>query len=179
MGVGELLIVLLSLLVGSGTGYVVRQSIAKKQLDSAEGKAEKLSQDAEKKSQEMILNAKNKAVEILEEAKKKEKEREDQISRSEQRLEKKEITIDQKTEEIEKSRQVLEQKVEEVRKIRMEAEEARKRELERLEKIAGLSKEQAKQILLQLTEEENRGALAERIAKIEREGREDIEKRAK
>ncbi len=179
MGIGELLAVLVSLAVGSGAGWFFRQSIAKKQLDSAEGKAEKLTQEAEQKSQEMILNAKNKAVEILEEAKKKEKEREDQILRSEQRLEKKEITIDQKTEEVEKSRQLLEQKVEEVRKIRQEAEEARKRELERLEKIAGLSKEQAKAILLQLTEEENRAALAERIAKIEREGREDIEKRAK
>ena len=170
---------LLGLLVGAGVGYVIRQSIAKKQLDSAEGKVEKLVEDAEKKSQETILDAKNKAVEILEEAKKKEKEREDQILRSEQRLEKKEIAIDQKTEEVEKSKKVLEQKVEEVRAIRLEAEDARKRELERLEKIAGLSKEQAKAILLQLTEEENRDALAQRIAKIEREGRDDIEKRAK
>lgn len=179
MGIGELLIVLVSLLAGAGGGYVFRQSIAKKQLDSAEGRAEKLTVEAEKNSQELILDAKNKAVEILEEAKKKEKEREDQILRSEQRLEKKENVIDQKTEELEKSKQVLEQKVEEVRKIRLEAEEARKRELERLEKIAGLSKEQAKAILLQLTEEENRAVLAERIAKIEREGREDLEKRAK
>ena len=179
MGVSELIMALLGLLVGAGVGYVIRQSIAKKQLDSAEGKVEKLVEDAEKKSQETILDAKNKAVEILEEAKKKEKEREDQILRSEQRLEKKEIAIDQKTEEVEKSKKVLEQKVEEVRAIRLEAEDARKRELERLEKIAGLSKEQAKAILLQLTEEENRDALAQRIAKIEREGRDDIEKRAK
>lgn len=179
MGVSELLMAIAGLLAGTGIGYVVRQSIAKKQLDSAEGKAEKLTGEAEKQSQEMVLNAKNKAVEILEEAKRKEKEREDQILRSEQRLEKKENVIDQKTEELEKSKQILEQKVEEVNKIRVEAENARKRELERLEKIAGLSKEQAKTILLQLTEEENRAVLAERIAKIEREGREDLEKRAK
>ncbi|MDD5396950.1 MAG: ribonuclease Y [Candidatus Moranbacteria bacterium] len=168
-----------SLLVGGGGGYLVRQTIARKRLDTAEGKIEKMNEEAEKKSQELVLNAKNKAVEILEEAKKKEKEREDQILRSEQRLEKREIAIDQKTEEIEKNRKVLEQKVEEVRKIRLEAEDARARELERLEKIAGLSKEQAKTILLQLTEEENRDALAERIAKIERQGVEEIEKRAK
>ena len=157
----------------------MRQSIARKRLDTAEGKIEKMTEEAEKKTQELVLNAKNKAVEILEEAKRKEKEREDQILRSEQRLEKREIAIDQKTEEVENNRKVLEQKVEEIKKIRLEAEEARSRELERLEKIAGLSKEQAKAILLQLTEEESREALAERIAKIERQGVEEIEKRAK
>jgi ribonuclease Y len=169
----------LSLLVGGGAGYAARQSIARKRLDTAEGKIEKMTEEAEKKSTELVLDAKNKAVEILEEAKKKEKEREDQILRSEQRLEKREITIDQKTEEIENNRKILEQKAEEIKAIRAEAEDARKKELERLEKIAGLSKEQAKAILLQLTEEESRGELAERMAKIERQGVEEIEKRAK
>ncbi len=179
MGIGELISIILGLAVGGGAGYYFRQSIAKKQLDSAEGKAEKLIEDSEKKSQETILAAKNKAVEILEEAKRQEKEREDQILRSEQRLEKRETALDQKTEEVENSKKLLEQKIEEVKKIREESEETRNRELDRLEKIAGLSKEQAKAILLQLTEEENRDALAQRIAKIEKEGREDIEKRAK
>ncbi|NTW26918.1 MAG: ribonuclease Y [Candidatus Moranbacteria bacterium] len=174
-----LIISILSLLVGGGVGYLTRQTIARKRLDTAEGKIEKMTEESEKKSQELVLNAKNKAVEILEEAKRKEKEREDQILRSEQRLEKREIAIDQKTEEVEKNRKVLEEKVEEVKKIRLEAEDARLRELERLEKIAGLSKEQAKAILLQLTEEESRDALAERMAKIERQGVEEIEKRAK
>jgi ribonuclease Y len=167
------------LLVGTGAGYLVRQSIARKRLDSAEGRIEKLIEDAEKKSQEMVLDAKNKAVEILEEAKKKEKAREDQILRSEERLEKRESAIDQKTDELEKNRKILEQKVEEVRRIRQESDEVRQRELERLEKIAGLSKEQAKTILLQLTEEENRDVIAERMAKVEKEGMDELEKRAK
>ncbi len=173
------LLVIASLAIGTGAGYRIRQSVARRRLDTAEGQIEKMTEEAEKKTQEFVLDAKNKAVEILEEAKKKEKEREDQILRSEQRLEKREITIDQKTEEVEKNLKALEEKVEEVRKIKAEAEDARKRELERLEKIAGLSKEQAKAILLQLTEEESREALAERMAKVERQGVEEIEKRAK
>jgi len=167
------------LAAGFGVGYVTRQSIARKRLDTAEGQIEKKTEEAEKKSEETVLNAKKRAVEILEAAKKQEKEREDQILRTEQRLEKRETMIDQKTEEIEREHKSLEQKAEEVRKIRQESEEVRKKELERLEKIAGLSKEQAKNILLQLTEEENRDLLAQHIAKIEKEGMEDIEKRAK
>lgn len=170
---------LIGLAIGGVSGYVIRQTVAKKRLDTAEGQVEKMTEEAEKKSQELVLDAKNKAVEILEEAKKKEKEREDQILRSEQRLEKRETTLDQKTEEVENNKKALEQKMEEVKKIKVEAEEVRTRELERLEKIAGLSKEQAKAILLQLTEEENRDALADRMAKIERQGVEEIEKRAK
>ncbi|EKE20410.1 MAG: hypothetical protein ACD_8C00004G0002 [uncultured bacterium] len=169
----------IGLAIGGVSGYVIRQSVAKKRLDTAEGQVEKMTEEAEKKSQELVLNAKNKAVEILEEAKRKEKEREDQILRSEQRLEKRETTLDQKIEEMENGKKALEQRLEEVKKMKTEAEEVRTRELERLEKIAGLSKEQAKAILLQLTEEENRDALAERMAKIERQGVEEIEKRAK
>ena len=100
-------LMVLSLLVGGGSGYFIRQSIARKRLDTAEGKIEKMTEEAEKKSQDLVLSAKNKAVEILEEAKKKEKEREDQILRSEQRLEKREVAIDQKTEEIEQAKKEM------------------------------------------------------------------------
>ena len=175
----SVLVAAVALLVGASVGYMIRQSIAKKQLNTAEGKVGKMVEDAEKKAQETVLEAKNKAVEILEEAKKKEKAREDQILRLEQRLEKREETLDQKIEELDRGKKLLEQKAEEIRKIRSEADDARKKELERLEKIAGLSKEQAKNILLQLTEEEYRDVIAQRIAKLEKEGKEDIEKKAK
>jgi len=168
-----------AMVAGFLLGYFVRQTLARKRLDSAEGKVEKMLEDAEKKSQDAVLTAKKQAVEILEQAKKKEDEREQQLIRSEQRLEKKEVTIDQKTEELEQGKKLLEQKVEEVRSIRKQSEDTRQQELERLEKIAGLSKDQARSVLLQLTEEESRVELAERMAKIQRQGNEEIEKRAK
>jgi ribonucrease Y len=170
---------IITLAVGSLLGYFARQTIAKKQLTTAEGKVNKMIEEAEQKTQEIEIAAKNRAVEILEEAKKKEKAREDQIMRLEQRLEKREETLDKKMDEIDRGRQILEQKAEEIRRIRKEAEETRKKELVRLEKIAELSKEQAKKILLQLTEEENKETIAERIAKLEREGKEELEKKAK
>ncbi|KKT88801.1 MAG: Ribonuclease Y, partial [Candidatus Moranbacteria bacterium GW2011_GWC2_45_10] len=179
VSVTMLLGALVVLAAGAFSGYFVRQSIAKKQLDTAEGKAEKVVAEAEKKAQEAILDAKNKAVEILEEAKRKEKTREDQILRLEQRLEKREELVDKKLDELERGKKILEQRAEEVRKIKQETEEVRKRELERLEKIAGLSKEQAKTILLQLTEEESRDSIAGKMAKLEKEGMQDLEKKAK
>ena len=169
----------LALALGSVLGYVARQSIAKKQLSTAEGKAEKMIEDASKKEQEIIMEAKNKSLAILESSKKEQKEREDQILRIENRLEKREVMLDQKLSELDRGRSLLEKKAEEIRKVRAEVDEARKTEMARLEKIAGLSREQAKTVLLQLTEDENRGEIAERIARIEKEGKEDLEKRAK
>ncbi|MFA4817677.1 MAG: ribonuclease Y [Parcubacteria group bacterium] len=174
-----LIIGFLSLSAGAVLGYVARQTIAKKQLSTAEGKANKLVEEAEKKSQEIVLESKNKAVSILEEAKKKELERENQILRHEDRLGKREESLDQKMEEIDRARVILEKKAEEIREIRREAEETRKQELKRLEKIAGLSKEAAKKVLLQLTEEENRDLIAKRMKFLEQQGQEEIEKEAK
>jgi len=175
----EIVIGVLGLLVGTSLGYYVRQIIAKKQLNTAEGKASKIVEEAEKKAQEALIEAKSKAVNILEEAKKKELDREKQIIRSEERLEKKELALDKKTEEIERGRAMLEKKAEEIREIKKEAEKAREQELQRLEKIAGLSKEEAKNILLQLTEEENKDLIAKRIKDLELNGQEELNKKAK
>lgn len=170
---------LLALAIGAILGYFTRQTIAKKQLDTAEGKALKFTEEAEKKSQEIILEAKNKAVTILEEAKKKEQERENQIVRLEERLGKREEVLDKKMEEVDRGRAVLESKAEEIREIRKEVDETRKQELKRLEKIAGFSKEEAKKVLLQLTEEENRDLIANKIKSLEAQGQEEVEKKAK
>jgi len=180
MGIALILgIGVLSLAIGSVSGYAIRKSIAKKQLNTAEGKAEKLVDEAEKKSKEIILEAKNKAVGILEDTKRKEEEREKQILRTEERLEKRESVIDSKMAEIDRGRAALEKKAEEIRNIRKEVEQVKEQELKRLEKIAGLSKEAAKQILLQLTEEENRDLVAKRMKQLEATGNIELEKKAR
>ena len=167
-----------ALALGAVLGYYIRQSIAKKQLNTAEGKAHDIVEKAERKYKEQILNAKNKAVEILEDAKKKERERENHIRKMEQRLEKREEMVDNKLEELDKGRELLAQKAKEIKEIRKEAKAIKQKELDRLEKIAGLNKEQAKNILLQLTEEEYKNDLLEKIKKLEEQNSEELKKKA-
>lgn len=169
----------LSLAIGSFAGYFVRKSIAQKQVNSAENKAQEVIEKSEKKSEELLLDAKKKAVSILEEAKQKEAEREKQLLRTEERLERKEENVDRRVEELEKSKTILERKAGELKKIEEEIHETRKQELKRLEKIAGLSKEDAKKILLQLTEEENRDLIAKKIKDMEAKGQDDLNKKAR
>ncbi len=181
MGIGLIIVItgVLSLSIGAVLGYYARQTIAKKQLNTAEGKINLLIEKSEKKAQEIVLEAKNKAVNILEEAKKKEQAREDQIIRSEERLEKREESLDNKMSELEQDKIALKKKANEIREIRKEADKIRQRELKRLEKIAGFGKEQAKKILLQLTEEENRDILAKKMKKLEIMDRDELEKKAR
>lgn len=167
------------LILGVFAGYYTRQTIAKKQLSTAEGKASKMIEEAEKTAQGVLLDAKSKAVNILEESKKKELERENQIMRLEERLDKREEVLEKKIDEIEKEQNILRKKADEIRQIRREAEETRRQELKRLEKIAGLSKEEAKKVLIQLTEEESRELLAKKIKILENDGLEELNKRAK
>ncbi|MFA5871910.1 MAG: ribonuclease Y [Parcubacteria group bacterium] len=174
-----LLIGILCLVAGSTLGYFARQSIAKKQLNTAEGKVSKMVSDAQEEAQGVLLEAKNKAVQILEDAKKEEKNRQDQIFRFEKRLESREENLDRKMSELDREKDSIIKKAEEVKKIRKEAEQARQEQFKRLEKIAGLSKDEAKKILLQLAEEQNREILAERIRKLESQGKEDLEKKAR
>lgn len=169
---------MIALTVGSVAGYYARQSIARKQLSTAEGKANSILEEAKQKYKEETLEAKNKAVEILEEAKKKENEREDQIRQMEKRLERREEMIDGKMEELDKGRELLEKKVVDIKKIRKEAEAIKKKELDRLEKIASLNKEQAKKILLQLTEEKYKDDLLERIKKLENQSVDELKKKS-
>lgn len=173
-----LLTTVLTLSAGSVLGYLARQSIAKRQLSTAEGKAEQMTVEAAKKAEEIVFEAKRKSVQILEETKKKEKEREDQITRMERRVESKEEALEKKSDELDRSRQSLEKKAEEIQLIRKEAEKAREEEMTRLQKIAGLDKEEAKNILFQLTEDEHRDALVKRISKLQKEGEEEIERKA-
>ncbi|MDD3486865.1 MAG: ribonuclease Y [Candidatus Moranbacteria bacterium] len=179
VSLGLLSIGILSLAIGSILGYLARQSIAKKQLGTAEGKINKMTEEAESKARDVLLEAKNKAVEVLEEAKKDEKKRQDQIFRQEKRLENREEGLDRKLDEVEKEKRNLLGKAEEIKRIRKETEGARQEQLKRLEKIAGLSREEAKKILLQLAEERNREVIAERVKKLEREGQEELDKRAR
>ena len=98
---------ILALAAGSVLGYLARQSIAKKQLGTAEGKINKMTQEAEEQARTVLLEAKNKAVEVLDDVKKDEKKRQEQIFRVEKRLETREENLDRKMDELEKEKRNL------------------------------------------------------------------------
>jgi ribonuclease Y len=175
----SLIILSLGLLgAGSVLGYLVRQNLAKRQLSTAEGRAEKMMAEAEVAVKEITLEAKNKAVEILEEAKKDERSREEKLLLQEQRIEKREEQAEKGIQDIDTEKRRLMQKADEIRAIREESEKLHQEELKRLEILAELSKEEAQTKIFALAEEESKEALVKRMSKLERESHEALEKRS-
>lgn len=178
---GSALIILLPLVgaaIGIFIGYLVRQNIAKKQLDTAEGQAAKMVEEAEKKAQTLELEAKNQALLILEEAKKEEKAREEKLRSVEGRIEKREAQVEGLHQESEAEKRRLLEKAEALKEIQRETEEIRNQESEKLATLANLSKEQAADELMRLVEEESKDALVKRMTKLEKEGHDELEKRS-
>ncbi len=177
-GVTNLLIGIVLLGGGAVVGYFIRQNIAKKQLETAEGQAAKILGEAARKAEEAVLEAKKKSVDILEEAKKNEKEREQKLTHQESRVEKREEQLDRKSHDLEKHEETLMQKAEGIKAIKEEVEKLKADELVRLQQISGLSKEEAVERIYKVAEEESRDVLVKRLSKLEHENAEELEKRA-
>jgi ribonuclease Y len=173
-----LLVATVAIALGSVLGYVARQTIAKRELNTAEGQVAKLVADAEKKASDITLEAKNKAVAVLDEAKKELQVREEEFRRQERRIEKREESAEKRIEETEREKHVLVKKAEDIRAIQTEVEALRGEELVKLESVANLSKEDAQKEVFRLVEEESRDVLAKRMAKLEKEGGETLENRS-
>lgn len=169
---------IITLCIGSVLGYLARQSIAKRQANTAEARINKLVNEAKAQAQEIILKAKDKAVKALDEIKNEETRRQDEYRRIQSRLEKKEEAIDAKEKKIEQQEQDFQEKVEKVRNIKIELEALKQQEIENLEKISKLSQEEAKQEILKIIEQQNKEEIFAKIQKLGKEGREELEKKA-
>jgi len=167
-----------ALAVGSVLGYLARQSMAKGRLSTAEGQAEKMMKEAEKKAADITLDAKNKAVGILDETKKESQAKEEELREQKRRVEKREEQLERRLDDVEREKGTLLKKADEIRAIQTETERLRGEELKKLENIAGLSKEEAGKEIFRLVEEESRDTVAARIAKLEKEGADQVEERA-
>lgn len=174
-----LIAVIVSLIIGAALGYLTRQTIAKRQADSAEAKVEKIINDAKVEAKETLLDAKDRAAKILEESKIQEKQRQDQIARFEQRLEKQEKEFEQDKKNFEQTKTELRKKVEAIKAAEAKAGELLNERKQKLQEVAALSKEDAKTILLEEIEKEYKEDILKRIAEIEEKGKKSLEERAK
>ncbi len=168
-----------ALVIGIVLGYFARQAIAKKQAGTLEAKLNKLAEDSKNEANKILLEAKEKAVVILEEAKKEEKERKEYLLKSEQRLEHKEQSLEKQEKGIEEQARDLELKVSKVKQIKEDLQKLQSQKITELEKVASLSRDEAKAELLSLIEKENQEIIMERVKRLEKENQEELEKRAK
>jgi ribonuclease Y len=179
MDILTLIVGVIALFVGLAGGYVIRKVIAKNQVGSAEEKASRLLDEAKIKAKEQLLDAKGKGVKILEEVKKEETKRRNATQQREDRLEQREEKIEQKISKIEKEKKKLEQKAGEIKNIREDILKVKEQQVERLEKIAGMKKEDAQKVLMAVAEKAHKDEVTKALTSLERDKKDTLEERAK
>ncbi|MDP3971043.1 MAG: ribonuclease Y [bacterium] len=176
--IGPLFLVVGALL-GAGIGYWFRKQVAAKTQDSAEAKAENIIQQAKSKQQELLLGAKEKSLKLLDEAKKEEIERRKETTNTQRRLEKRESLFDDKLLDLENKQQELRKKAVKIDSIKEEIGSIKVQQLEVLEKVAGMNKKDALALVEKRVEEEHSEALMSRLHKLNEQGGEEMERKAK
>lgn len=169
---------LATLIIGGLVGYFMRQNIARRQLSTAEGQAAKLLEEAEKKATLLALEAKNQSLQMLEDAKKNEQTREEKFAHQESRLEKREEEIEREAKKIDEEKKRLLGKAEEIQTIKTEVEDLKTKEIEELQRVANLTRDEAEGRLMKMVEDESKEALVQRMTKLEKEGHDELEKRS-
>jgi ribonuclease Y len=161
----------------------VRIKVYEAKIGSAEEKAREIIDEAiktaETKKREALLEAKEEALKNKNEFERETKERRAEIQRYEKRVLTKEETLDRKTEALEKKESRLSAKESELDKVKQEVEEFHTRQLQELEKISGLTSEQAKEYLIKTVEEEVKHETAVLIKDLESKAKEEADKKAK
>jgi len=166
------------IILGGIAGYFVRQAIASKNLNSAEQKIKKQIEDSKSKAQEIILEAQEKATGLLEEVKRAEKEGKIQLGKLEERLLKKEEHLDTQVSEIKQREEKSLQDVEKLKSLKLELEQLKDKATGELEKVSGMTAGQAKDFLLKNAQEKYQGELVSTLSKMDKERREEIEKKS-
>ncbi len=168
-----------ALVAGSVLGYYARQSIAKKQAGTLEAKLQKKVSKAKEDTEIILSEAKQRAAELLNSADREIDDRRSEVLKTEHLLLKRETFLDEKISNFELGQKDFQTKVEKLREIKENVEKLRKEALDSLERIAKLPKEEAKKELLKAVEKEYSQEIAEKTRKLEMEGWEQFESKAK
>ncbi|MHB1041931.1 MAG: ribonuclease Y [Eubacteriales bacterium] len=170
-------------LAAFAVGYLVRKYLAEAKIASAESLARKITEEAGKeaegKKREAILEAKEEVLRFRNELERENKERRNELQRLERRLVQKEESLDRKVDAMEKKEEAFTRKELEADATRAELAGVLSRQLNELERISGMTSEEAKQVLLSDIEKEIQLEAAMLIKDIENKAKEEGEKRAR
>ena len=157
------------IIVGSISGYFIRKKIAQTEANSVEAKMHATVEEAKNKEREILIKAKDKALDIIDEAKKDENSRRQESRTLQQRLEKRENLFDQKLLDLESKQTKLHDKAKQLEDIKTEINSIKTKQLEKLETIAQMNKDDAQEVLLKNVKIDMEDALMSRVKKIEDE----------
>ena len=179
--------VVITLIVTAVLTYFIttayHKNVANAKIGNAEDRAREIIDEAvkaaETKKREAMLEAKEESIKVKNDLDKEVKERRAEIQRSERRVVQKEENLDKKLESIERREAGFAAKEEEINKQKAQIAKLNEERLQELERISGLTSEQAKEYLLKTVEEDVKLDTAKLIKEMENKAKEEADKKAK
>ncbi len=177
----------------SETAVRAAEEKAQKKLDEAEEKIREASdkiakadhlienagKEAEAKKKEALLEAKDEIYKLRQDVEKEIRDRRSEVTKQERRLHQKEETLDKKIDTLERKEEALQEKLKTADGLKEEAEQIKMQQLEILERISGLTREQAKEYIIQTLEEDLVHEKAVKVSAYEQQIKEDCEEKAR
>lgn len=174
-----LLVGVAALVLGSVLGYFARQSIARRRADTIETTLKKKISQVKKNAEEIISKAEEKASQVLNKAKKDIGGQRREFFEAERLSLRREKILGERSSKLEEKEKEFQQKVEKLKEVKAALEKLRQEALNNLQRISRLPREKAKKELLENLEREYQRDILEKMRKLEAEGLEKYEKKAK
>ncbi|MBR2641246.1 ribonuclease Y [Candidatus Saccharibacteria bacterium] len=171
----EIIIPVIAAVVGLAVGAGGIFAYNKRNENGGRSKAEDLVQKAKREASEIVLNARKEAAKITEKNQAEENERRKEWKRTDNRLAERETALDAKLDQLEKKTEKLNKEEKELEDLKNEVRDIRTKQHEKLEKIAGLSKADARDKLMKMTENDIKQDLTGLIVKEQKEFKHDID----
>jgi len=170
---------IIGLVVGVALGVLWFRSSANTRIQGRESEARLLLEEARSQQKELLLQAKDEALRIRNEAEAEIKEARQGLQKQEERLQRREENLDRKLESLERRERQQQNRERQIDQTLQETENLKEQQMRELERISGLTYEDARDIILAKVERETRDDAARRIREIEQATREESEKNAR
>ncbi|PIR46755.1 MAG: ribonuclease Y [Candidatus Vogelbacteria bacterium CG10_big_fil_rev_8_21_14_0_10_45_14] len=166
-------------ILGIAIGFILRWLIAMGKKGSMELEIKQMLLDAKEEAVKIAGDAEKKAEKLLSDSSREIKEKEGQLSKLEDRLLKKDESLEKRQSDVEKELELVKQKVQEVKVVKERLDSLAKEKESALERVAGLSKDDAKNILLADVEKRYEEDIMMRMQKLDRDAGERLDRKAK
>ncbi len=173
------LISLVCLIAGLGFGYWLRKQKALSEVNSSEAKAEKILTDAKTKENQILIEAQEKSLQILADTKKDIDASKAELQSTRDKLEQRENLFSQKLLELQDKQQALYDKIAKIEEAKEKIKTIQQEQVAKLEKIANLSTEEAKDIILKRVERDNEESILSRIKKLDQDSSDALDERTR
>ena len=170
--------IIIAAILGLGAGAGGIYTYNKKKENGGKNKADELIKKAKHEASDIVLAAKKDAMSVADKSKNEENERRREWKKTENRLVEREAALDRKLDDLDKKSEKLRKQELDIEALKNEIRDIRVKQHEKLEKIAGLSKTDARDKLLQMTEKDIKTDLMNLIAKQQKDIKEDIDETA-